>query len=272
MLAAAVAATLAAALAWLGPPGSDFAAHLYQSDLFEEPRLRSLEQLLVRRPLQLRHLQPALLPARGAPRDQAPRGREHRDGGARVRRRCGPRVGPRLALVESLLRRRLGGRSSSRARSRSRSGSRSHSSRSGPCRRGGGDALRSSRCWSLAASPVAFVLLAVVIAGIGLVADAAAGRADAPARDACDRHCRRARPAPPLRGRRSVPVLLARVRRGVCLLWAGNPAHLAGRCSGCVALDLRRLSRCVHDGLPRAVGAGREHRAAPLRRRSRSRS
>ena len=35
MLAAAVAATLAAALAWLGPPGSDFAAHLYQSNLFE---------------------------------------------------------------------------------------------------------------------------------------------------------------------------------------------------------------------------------------------
>ena len=35
VLAAGVAATLAAALAWLGPPGSDFAAHLYQSTLFE---------------------------------------------------------------------------------------------------------------------------------------------------------------------------------------------------------------------------------------------
>src|SRR6478735_711899 len=34
--AAGVAATLAAALAWLGPPGSDFAAHLYQSGLFED--------------------------------------------------------------------------------------------------------------------------------------------------------------------------------------------------------------------------------------------
>ncbi len=33
--AAGVAAGLAAALAWLGPPGSDFAAHLYQSGLFE---------------------------------------------------------------------------------------------------------------------------------------------------------------------------------------------------------------------------------------------
>ena len=36
LVAAGVAATLAAALAWLGPPGSDFAAHLYQSDLFED--------------------------------------------------------------------------------------------------------------------------------------------------------------------------------------------------------------------------------------------
>ena len=36
LAAAAVAATLAAALAWLGPPGSDFAAHLYQRTLFED--------------------------------------------------------------------------------------------------------------------------------------------------------------------------------------------------------------------------------------------
>ena len=34
--AAGVAAALAAALAWLGPPGSDFAAHLYQSGVFED--------------------------------------------------------------------------------------------------------------------------------------------------------------------------------------------------------------------------------------------
>jgi hypothetical protein len=33
---AGVAAALAAALAWLGPPGSDFAAHVYQSDLLED--------------------------------------------------------------------------------------------------------------------------------------------------------------------------------------------------------------------------------------------
>lgn len=36
LLAAGVAAMLAAALAWYGPPGSDFAAHLYQSTLFED--------------------------------------------------------------------------------------------------------------------------------------------------------------------------------------------------------------------------------------------
>ena len=35
LVAAGVAAALAAALAWFGPPGSDFAAHLYQSSLFE---------------------------------------------------------------------------------------------------------------------------------------------------------------------------------------------------------------------------------------------
>ena len=33
---AALAAVLAAALAWLGPPGSDFAAHIYQRDLLED--------------------------------------------------------------------------------------------------------------------------------------------------------------------------------------------------------------------------------------------
>jgi hypothetical protein len=35
-LAAVVAATLAALLTWLGPPGSDLAAHVYQSSLFHE--------------------------------------------------------------------------------------------------------------------------------------------------------------------------------------------------------------------------------------------
>src|SRR5207253_4126591 len=44
------------------------------TDAAPPPRLRVLEQLLVRGPLQLRHLQPPLLPAGGAARDQAARG------------------------------------------------------------------------------------------------------------------------------------------------------------------------------------------------------
>jgi hypothetical protein len=36
ILAAIVAATLAATLSWLGPPGSDLAAHVYQSSFFQE--------------------------------------------------------------------------------------------------------------------------------------------------------------------------------------------------------------------------------------------
>src|SRR5260221_13944996 len=36
ILAAAVAATLAATLSWLGPPGSDLAAHVYQSSFFHD--------------------------------------------------------------------------------------------------------------------------------------------------------------------------------------------------------------------------------------------
>ena len=34
LLAATTAAAVAAALAWLGPPGSDLAAHAYQRTLF----------------------------------------------------------------------------------------------------------------------------------------------------------------------------------------------------------------------------------------------
>src|SRR6266478_2776413 len=36
LLSAAAAATIAALLAWLGPPGSDLAAHAYQRTLFLE--------------------------------------------------------------------------------------------------------------------------------------------------------------------------------------------------------------------------------------------
>ena len=36
ILATVVAATLAAMLSWLGPPGSDLAAHVYQSSFFHD--------------------------------------------------------------------------------------------------------------------------------------------------------------------------------------------------------------------------------------------
>ena len=37
LLSATAAALVAAALAWLGPPGTDFAAHAYQRTLFLDP-------------------------------------------------------------------------------------------------------------------------------------------------------------------------------------------------------------------------------------------
>ena len=71
VLSAAVAATAASLLVWLGPPGADLAAHVVPAHALPPARLHALEQLLVRGPLQLRHLQHALLPARGAARDPA---------------------------------------------------------------------------------------------------------------------------------------------------------------------------------------------------------
>ena len=144
--AAGVAAALAAALAWLGPPGQRFRGAPLPERRVRGPRLRDLEQLLVRRPLQLRHLQPPLLPARGPVRDQAARGRKHRHGGARVRRHRmrangGLRHAGRTAPSPS-----SGPGSSSPAPSRSRSAPRSRCSRCGRCRPGVAGALRSSRC------------------------------------------------------------------------------------------------------------------------------
>ena len=71
-------------------------------------RLRALEQLLVRRPLQLRHVQRPLLPARRAVRNPAARDRVDRDGRARLRGRRRPAVGAARALVEQDVRGRLG--------------------------------------------------------------------------------------------------------------------------------------------------------------------
>ena len=110
------------------------------------PRLHALEQLLVRGPLQLRHLQPPLLPARGGARDPAARGRDRRDRDARLRRRSSGGSGARRRAGRAGRSRSSGPASSSRPRSRSRSARRSRCSRSGRSRRGGrGASPRSPR-------------------------------------------------------------------------------------------------------------------------------
>ena len=108
-------------------------------------RLHALEQLLVRGALQLRHVQPPLLPARGAARDPPARGR---DGRARARSRspsCSGASGERRHAGRAAPSRSSGPASCSRRRSRSRSGWRSRCSRSGRCRPGSAGASRRSR-------------------------------------------------------------------------------------------------------------------------------
>src|SRR5215203_6797717 len=111
-------------LAWAArsrPRGACVSAHAVPRS-----RLRALEQLLVRGPLQLRHLQPPVLPACSAARDPAARGCDSLDLRACLRRPALAGVGRVHALVESHLRggvgrdRLLGGIS---VRARGRAGS-----------------------------------------------------------------------------------------------------------------------------------------------------
>ncbi len=264
LAAAGVAATLAAALAWFGPPGSDFAAHLYQSALFEDQRVRDLEQLLVRRALQLRHLQPALLPARGPARDQAARGGQRRHGRARVRGRRSPRVGPRLTLVEPLLRRRLGRRRALgclpvRARHRTRA-----PRALGPAGRAARP-IRATHGARARGEPGGVRPARRDPGGNRPLADAAPGRAGTPPRHADRRDRPRAAVAAPLPGRRPLPVLAARVRGRLRVLWPRDPPHLACGDGRSAPLDVRRLPRGLHHRVPRALEPRREHRAAALR-------
>ena len=102
------AGSIAAVLLWAGPPGVDLAAHAYQRTFLLAPRVRALEQLLVRRALLVRHLQLHLLPARGAVRDQGAGARHDRRGGARLHAARLARVGAGRAALEPHLRRALG--------------------------------------------------------------------------------------------------------------------------------------------------------------------
>ena len=265
LVAAGVAATLAAALAWLGPPGSDFAAHLYQSGLFEDHgfgiwnnfwyagRYSFVTYSLLYYPL-------AAL------------------------------FGIRLLAVASIATAALafGVVASREWGPASRWSNRSFAVvwagivLSGAFPFALGVALALLALWALqagrrgrfalltvlvlAASPVAFVLLAVILAGIGLSRAPRRSRARPAADDARARDRGRARAAAPLPRRRPVPVLAARVRRGVRVLRSRDPAHLARDDGRRAALDVRRLPRRLHGGLPRPLEPRREHRAAALRR------
>ena len=265
LAAAGVAATLAAALAWFGPPGSDFAAHLYQSGVFEDHGFADLEQLLVRRALQLRHLQPSLLPARGPSRDQAARRRERRDGRARVRGRRGARMGPRRALVEPLLRRRVGGsRALGRLPVRARHGAgaaRALGAAGGTARplrapdgaraRGEPGGVRPARRDPRRASGSR---------GRHAGPSSRSRSARSPSRPAVELVLLRLFPA----GGR-FPFSLSEFARGVRVLRPRHPAHVARAHGRGAPVDVRRLSRRLHRRVSRPVGPGREHRAAALR-------
>ena len=163
LVSSVAAASLAAVLLWLGPPGSDFAAHANQRCTVHRPRLRALEQLLVRRAVLVRHVQRRLLPARGSARDQGARARVGRHGRARLRGRRGSRGGPAADALDALVRSALGAASCYSA--------------AFPFALGAALALlalwalQGGRRWqfalltvlTLAASPLAFVLLAVLL-------------------------------------------------------------------------------------------------------------
>ncbi len=92
----------------VGPPGERPGRARLPAHGVRPRRLPALEQLLVRRALQLRHVQRPVLPARRAVRDQGARDHLDRDCSARVRRRRVPAMGADGPLVEQDVRRRVG--------------------------------------------------------------------------------------------------------------------------------------------------------------------
>ena len=161
---AALAGSLAALIVWFGPPGTDFAAHVFQLARLPPARLRALDELLVRGPLHVRRLQPPLLPARGAGRDPAARGAQRRRVGRRVHARHPAGLGRVDRLGDPLLRRRrrrLGrlGRLPVRPRARA-----SRSPRSSRSRAGSSSLFGLLAALTLAASPLAFLFLLLVLA------------------------------------------------------------------------------------------------------------
>ena len=205
-------------------------------------RLHALEQLLVRGPLQLRHVQPPLLPARGAPRDPAARGRDDRARGARVRGRARGASGAPTT------------RWSSRTFAVVWAGI--VLSAAFPFALGMAFALlaiwalQAGKRWrfaalaalTLAASPLAFLLLVVVLAGVALARRERCGQLGA-GRGRRGRGARRGRALADLPRRRAVPVLGDGVRGGRRVLRLVPRDDLARRGAACCASSSRVVSR-----------------------------
>ena len=250
---------------WLGPPGLRPRRARLPADAVPRSRLHALEQLLVRGPLQLRHLQPPLLPAGRAVRDPHARRRNGVDGVARLRRPALARVGPGHSLVEPHVRRRLGrdrllGGVPVRARRSAR-----RCSRCGRSRRAGTGRFAVLAALTLAASPLAFLLLTLLLAGIGISRWSDRRALLAPALTivgfgAVEVVLWRAVP-----GSGPLPVLVAGADDGSHLLRARRRAHLASRARALAALDLRRLLRRLPGLLLHPLGDRRERRPPPLR-------
>ena len=254
----------AALLAWAGPPGHRPRRPRLPAGRLPRPRLHALEQLLVRGPLQLRHLQPPLLPAGGRARDPPARGRDGRDRHARLRRPGLAGMGPAGALVEPDVRGRLGGdrplrRLPVRARRRTR-----------PARALGAPgaaavALRRARRADRRREPDR---VPPAHAGRRRAGDRPAIRPLAPARRrlraAGDRRARGAALAR-VPGERPLPVLDRGARGRVRVLRALGRVRVAGRAAARAALRLPGLRRRLSGLLLPLDGRRREHRPAALR-------
>ena len=231
---AALAGSLAALLVVVGPPGTDFAAHVFQLNVYLKHGLRALDELLVRGPVHVRRLQPPLLPARGARRDQAARGAERR----RLRGRVHARD-PRRPGASRPSGRRGSSPSSRRPRSSPRrsptaSGSRSRSTRSSRSPAGASSLFAILAALTLAASPLAFLFLLVVLARRRRLARRGA-RSSKPARDRAARSARVGaarlaalpRPRPlPVRDRRAARGARSSARLGAALTWRVERARI----------------------------------------------
>ena len=261
---AALAAVLAAALAWLGPPGTDFAAHVYQRDLLDDHgfalwnnfwyagRYSFVTYSLLYYPLAVLLGIKLLAVASVATATLAFAVVAAREWGpaARWSNRSFAVVWAGIVL-------------------------------SGAFPFALGTALALLALWALQAGRRGrFALLTVLVARgepcrvrpprrrprrdrPGPRATARRGRA--PARD--DRGARgdRARSAPALPRRRPLPVLAGRVRgcAASSAAWESSSPGASHRARA--ALDLRRLPRRLHGGLSRPVLPRREHRAAAVR-------